>query len=58
MEYTKKWLPLEEQLDRLMARGLGVEDRDRAIATLEAIGYYRLTGYLYPYLESEQYSDG
>jgi abortive infection bacteriophage resistance protein len=57
VEYTKEWLPLEAQVDRLSGRGLDVEDRDRAIATLESIGYYRLTGYLYPYLESEQYTD-
>ncbi|UBH05000.1 abi family protein [Leucobacter sp. Psy1] len=57
MEYTKEWLPLEGQVDRLIARGLEVEDHARAIATLEAIGYYRLTGYLYSFLESEQYFD-
>ncbi|MGO1735202.1 MAG: Abi family protein [Leucobacter sp.] len=57
MEYTKEWLPLEGQVDRLIARGLDVEDRAGAIATLEAIGYYRLTGYLYSFLESEQYFD-
>lgn len=57
MEYAKKWLPLEDQIDRLIVRGLEVEDRARAIATLEAIGYYRLTGYLYPFLESERYLD-
>lgn len=42
MEYTKEWLPLDGQVDRLIARGLDVEDRASAIATLEAVGYYRL----------------
>lgn len=56
-EYTKAWLTLEGQVDRLIGRGLDVEDQNRAITTLESIGYYRLTGYLYPYLESEQYTD-
>ncbi|WP_458837919.1 hypothetical protein [Leucobacter sp. HY1910] len=48
MEYTKAWLPLDEQLERLIARGFYVEDRARAVRVLEAIGYYRLTGYLIP----------
>ena len=26
MEYTKKWLPLDEQVERLVKRGLEVED--------------------------------
>ena len=57
MEYTKTWLPLDGQVERLVSRGLHVEDREYAVTILEAIGYYRLTGYLYPYLESEQYRD-
>ena len=57
MKYTKEWLPLEGQVERLIARGLDLPDRARAVAALEAIGYYRLTGYLYPYLESEEYTD-
>jgi len=57
VEYTKKWLPLEQQVNRLVERGLEVEDRERAVTILEEIGYYRLTGYLYPFLESEPYTD-
>jgi abortive infection bacteriophage resistance protein len=34
-----------------------VGDRVRAVALLESIGYYRLTGYLYPFRKSEQYVD-
>ena len=34
-----------------------MEDRDRAASILAAIGYYRLTGYLYPFRTSEQYID-
>ncbi|WP_413456345.1 Abi family protein [Glutamicibacter sp. FR1] len=56
-QYAKQWLSLEQQVDRLVARGLDVKDRARAIAVLEVIGYYRLTGYLYPFLESEAYTD-
>lgn len=57
MEYTKPWLSLEQQVDRLGSRGIDVADREHAIALLRAIGYYRLTGYLYPFRRSEQYID-
>lgn len=58
VEYTKPGLSLEQQVEKLKGRGLEVDDRDRAVALLQSIGYYRLTGYLYPFLESEQYVDG
>lgn len=58
VEYTKPWLPLEQQVEQLASRGVDVGDRDRAAAFLKAVGYYRLTGYLYPFRESEQYTDG
>lgn len=57
VEYTKEWLPLERQVDRLADRGVDVGDRAEAAALLEAIGYYRLTGYLYPFRKSESYLD-
>lgn len=57
MEYTKPWLSLEQQVDRLESRGIDVADREHAIALLRAVGYYRLTGYLYPFRRSEQYID-
>ncbi len=56
-EYLKPWLPLEQQVERLASRGVNVGDRDSAAALLKAVGYYRLTGYLYPFRESEQYVD-
>lgn len=56
-EYTKKWLPLDRQIDQLITRGLEVDDREHAESLLQSIGYYRLTGYLYPFLESERYVD-
>lgn len=58
VEYTKPWLSQEQQVDRLASHGVDMEDRDRAGALLKAIGYYRLTGYLYPFRESKQYVDG
>lgn len=58
MEYTKKWLPLEAQVEWLVQRGLEIDDPARAIRLLESVGYYRLTGYLYPFLESGEQVDG
>ncbi len=57
-EYEKPWLSIDEQVDRLVAHGVAIEDRDRATAVLQAVGYYRLTGYLYPFRRSEGYVDG
>ena len=57
MEYTKQWLPLEAQVERLVQRGLDVDDPARAVRLLESVGYYRVTGYLYPFLESEKQID-
>lgn len=54
-EYTKPWLPIDQQIDQLAARGLTVGDREHATAVIRAVGYYRLTGYLYPFRESESY---
>jgi abortive infection bacteriophage resistance protein len=56
-EYTKKWLSLDQQVDKLDGRGVDVNPRDRTTALLGAIGYYRLTGYLYPLRRSEQRTD-
>lgn len=57
VQYTKPWLSLEQQVERLASRGVDVGDRNHAAAVLKAVGYYRLTGYLYPFRESEQYVD-
>lgn len=57
VEYMKPWLSLEQQVERLASRGVDVGERDHAAAVLKAVGYYRLTGYLYPFRESEQYVD-
>lgn len=55
--YAKPWLSVEEQVERLVEHGLEIGNRDRAAMTLAAIGYYRLTGYLYPFRASEKYVD-
>lgn len=55
--YEKPWLPIDDQIDRLIAHGIEVDDRARAAAVLQAVGYYRLTGYLYPFRRSEPRTD-
>jgi abortive infection bacteriophage resistance protein len=47
--YTKPHLSFEQQLDLLKARGLQITDDSAALTYLQRIGYYRLSGYLYPY---------
>ena len=49
MEYTKPQLTYEEQVDKLIERGLGVPDRSAATALLQSVGYYRLSAYVYPF---------
>jgi len=51
MAYTKPWQSYEEQLDLLISRGLAVTDRPKALEYLERIGYYRLSGYWFPFRE-------
>ena len=57
MEYSKPWLSVDEQIDHLVERGLFVSDRDGAAHLLRTVGYYRLTGYLYPFRLSERFTD-
>lgn len=45
--YDKPWLSVTEQVERLTEHGLEIRDQARASRLLEAVGYYRLTGYLY-----------
>lgn len=51
--YTKPWLSIEQQIAQLRGRGLTVDDTAEAAHLLEEVGYYRLTGYLYPARQSE-----
>ena len=46
MRFTKPALSFEDQLDRLVSRGLVVRDRELSIHYLSHINYYRLTSYL------------
>lgn len=45
--YDKPHLTFDQQLDLLTSRGLTVNDRNAALAALRAVGYYRLSAYLY-----------
>lgn len=49
MSYEKHWKSYQEQLKQLTERGLIVTDTEIALHYLERIGYYRLSGYLYPF---------
>lgn len=52
MKYDKPPLFFEEQAKRLISRGL-VADLRLLIDRLENVNYYRLSGYLYPYRQSD-----
>ena len=47
--YTKPYLTYQQQLALIESRGANCTDRSLALRTLESIGYYNFTGYLYPY---------
>lgn len=49
MRYTKLALTYEQQLDLLLARGLAIPDRDRALHWLKRKGYFRLSAYFLPF---------
>jgi len=51
MAYLKPWRSYEDQLDLLISRGLEVTDRPKALEYLKRIGYYRLSGYWFPFRE-------
>lgn len=49
MTYSKPHLTFEEQVEKLIDRGLECSDKPAAIQLLTAVGYYRVTGYVYPF---------
>lgn len=55
MKYDKPHLTYDRQLARLGDRGLSIADPAAAIADLKRIGYYRLSGYLYPFSPPPHY---
>lgn len=49
MEYLKKPLLIDNQIEKLVQRGLQIPDKSFAIKTLSNISYYRLRAYTYPF---------
>ncbi len=54
MAYSKPYLPVADQLALIKSRGIVVSDDALAEAYLNKIGYYRLSGYWYPYRQSKR----
>lgn len=57
VEYAKPWLSLKQQIETLKLRGVEIGSEEEATTVLRQVGYYRLTGYLYPFRDSEPYRD-
>lgn len=55
---VKPWKSIDEQLEILRSRGLEIEDRDRAKRYLNRLGYYRLSGYWYPFRQFREADNG
>ena len=51
--YTKPHLDYHQQLALIKSRGATCPDDLRAIRLLQSVGYYNLTGYLYPYRQPD-----
>lgn len=52
--YSKTALSYADQPQQLKDRGLIIEDESKTLHLLEAISYYRLSGYWYPLLADKQ----
>lgn len=60
MVYSRPWLSFPEQLALLQTRGMTITDEPAALDYLARIGYYRLSGFWYPFrcFESVALPDG
>jgi abortive infection bacteriophage resistance protein len=52
-EYSKPYLSVAQQVELLRSRGMFISDTPRAEICLHRIGYYRLSGYAYPFRHQE-----
>lgn len=52
MQYTKKPLTIQEQIDKLEQRGLNFTDKEQAGCYLQNISYYRLRAFTYPFQDN------
>lgn len=50
--YTKPYKSIADQITLLEGRGMQITDKAAAAACLQRIGYYRLSGYWYPFRKS------
>lgn len=59
VDYSKRALTFEEQVELLRSRGLKIENEERTIRHLSRISYYRLSAYMLPFkeLKDEKYLD-
>ncbi|WP_311475435.1 Abi family protein [uncultured Corynebacterium sp.] len=48
-KYNKPFLEIEDQISLLEERGMSFKDKQDAFGRLQSIGYYRLSGYWYPF---------
>ncbi len=55
--YSKPFLSITDQLALMKSRGVVVTDEPRASACIERVGYYRLSGYSYPFRHFAQVVD-
>ena len=58
MAYTKPYLAVADQLILIKRRGMTVSDDALAQSYLNRIGYYRLSGYWYPFRKSKKLDAG
>lgn len=54
----KPWLSIDDQIQRLTDRGMLIKDQAQAKHALTVVGYYRLSGYWYPYREPDPTTHG
>ncbi|MCZ4652708.1 Abi family protein [Gordonia amicalis] len=54
----KPWLSIDDQIQRLTDRGMLIKDRAQVKHALTVVGYYRLSGYWYPYREPDPTTHG
>ena len=52
-EAPKPWKSIDEQMDLLGRRGMSFHDGELARNFLERVGYYRLSGYFYPFRKTD-----
>lgn len=57
IEYNKRPLSLEEQIEKLKKRGLDFENETEAKNYLFNISYYRLRAYTYPFQDNSEGND-